>query len=101
MPDDAMTTDPATEKLDSGKSHARQAAEDLKSAAEAKAAQLRAAAEAKAAELRQRAEQKYDEVRSRADKMRHEGEDYVRENPSRAVLIALGVGFVLGLIFRR
>ena len=28
-------------------------------------------------------------------------EQYVRENPTKAVLTALGIGFVLGLIFRR
>ena len=28
-------------------------------------------------------------------------EQYVRQNPVKAVLTALGVGFVLGLIFRR
>ena len=28
-------------------------------------------------------------------------EQYVRENPAKAVFTALGVGFVLGLIFRR
>jgi ElaB/YqjD/DUF883 family membrane-anchored ribosome-binding protein len=28
-------------------------------------------------------------------------EQYVRENPTKAVFTALGIGFVLGLIFRR
>jgi ElaB/YqjD/DUF883 family membrane-anchored ribosome-binding protein len=30
-----------------------------------------------------------------------EGEVYVRENPGKSVATALGVGFVLGLLFRR
>ena len=33
--------------------------------------------------------------------LREDGEDYVRENPMKAVMTALGIGFVLGLIFRR
>ena len=94
------TTDPAS-KLESGKTHVKQAADDLRAAAEAKATELRSAAEAKANELRGRAEQAYSDVRTRALTMREDGEQYVRENPTRAVLTALGIGFVLGLIFRR
>jgi ElaB/YqjD/DUF883 family membrane-anchored ribosome-binding protein len=30
-----------------------------------------------------------------------DAEEYVRENPTKAVFTALAVGFVLGLIFRR
>lgn len=89
------------DKFESGKAHARQAAEDLKAAAEAKAAELRAQAEAKAQELRSRAENVYQQARSRARTFQEEGEAYVRENPTRGVLAALGVGFVLGLLFRR
>jgi ElaB/YqjD/DUF883 family membrane-anchored ribosome-binding protein len=93
--------DPAGDKLDSGKAHAAQAAADLRAAAEAKASQLRAAAEAKASEWRERAEGTYTDVRSRADDLRKDSEQYVRDNPTRAVMTALGIGFVLGLVFRR
>ena len=101
-----QASDPATnpepaDKFESGKAHARQAAEDLKSAAEAKAAELRAAAEAKAQEFRTRAEQAYEQARARARTFQEEGEAFVRENPMRGVMTALGVGFVLGLLFRR
>jgi len=99
-------------KFEAGKTHAKQAAEALRAAAEEKASQLRAAAEAKAAELRSTAEAKVKEyrhraeegietVRNRANSLRQETENYVRENPLRGVLTALGIGFVLGLIFRR
>jgi ElaB/YqjD/DUF883 family membrane-anchored ribosome-binding protein len=30
-----------------------------------------------------------------------EGEAYVRDNPTKAVFIALGAGFVLGLLLRK
>ena len=95
------TINPAAEKFESGKAHAIHAAEDLRAAAEAKAQELRAAAEAKAHELRGRAEQAYGEYRARARTLREDGEQYVRENPTKAVLAALGAGFVLGLVFRR
>jgi len=96
----ATTTDP-NGKLDSSKQHAVQAAQDLRAAAEAKAAQLRTAAEAKANELRGRAEDIYGDVRNRAQNLRSDSEQYIRDNPTRAVLTALGVGFLLGLVFRR
>lgn len=88
-------------RLESGKTHAKQAAEDIRAAAEAKAAQLRATAEQKAQDLRHRAEETYADVRQRAETYRTDTEEWVRENPTRAVMTALGVGFILGLIFRR
>jgi ElaB/YqjD/DUF883 family membrane-anchored ribosome-binding protein len=42
-----------------------------------------------------------DEAKQRVRTLREDGEDYVRENPMKAVMTALGIGFVLGLIFRR
>ena len=41
-----------------------------------------------------------DEAKQRVRTLREDGEDYVRENPMKAVFTALGVGFMLGLIFR-
>ena len=40
-------------------------------------------------------------ARDRARTLQEDGEQYVRENPTKAVFTALGIGFVLGLIFRR
>jgi ElaB/YqjD/DUF883 family membrane-anchored ribosome-binding protein len=80
----------AQDKLQSGKSHARQAANDLKSAAGAVAE-----------EYRGKAEQVWGDARDRARTFQEDSEQYVRENPTKAVFTALGIGFVLGLIFRR
>lgn len=80
----------ANEKFESGKTHVKQAADDLRSAAGAKAQ-----------EIRERAESAYDTARTRARSWQEEGEQYVRENPLRGVLTALGVGFILGLLIRR
>ena len=41
-----------------------------------------------------------DEAKKRVRTLREDGEDYVRENPMKAIFTALGVGFTLGLIFR-
>ncbi len=98
---DEMTNDQEpVKKLESSKSHVKSAADDLRSAAESKAAELRGMAEAKAAEYKGKAEQVYGDARNRALTLREEGEEYVRENPAKAVLTALGVGFVIGIIFR-
>ena len=41
-----------------------------------------------------------DETKERGRTLRQDGEDYVRKNPMKAVFTALGVGFVLGLIYK-
>jgi len=80
----------AQDKLQSSKEHARRAAEDLKSAAGAFAE-----------EYRGKAEQAWGDATSRARTFQEDAEQYVRENPTKAVFTALGIGFVVGLIFRR
>ena len=80
----------AGEKAERGVTHARKAAEDLRSAAGAIAG-----------EYRDKAEQAWDDARDRARTFHEDADQYVRNNPTKAVFTALGVGFVLGLIFRR
>jgi ElaB/YqjD/DUF883 family membrane-anchored ribosome-binding protein len=46
-------------------------------------------------------EQTWDEARDEVQKFQEGADKYVRENPTKAVFMALGIGFVLGLIFRR
>ena len=41
-----------------------------------------------------------DEAKKRARTLREDGEDYVRKNPMKTVFTALGVGFMLGVIFK-
>ena len=83
------TSEPAG-KFESGKTHARRAAEDLKTAATDMAS-----------EYRGKAEQAWEDATSRARTLQEDGEEYIRENPTKAVFTALGIGFVLGMIFRR
>ena len=47
-----------------------------------------------------KASEALDEAKQRVRTLREDGEDYVRENPMKAVFTALGVGFMLGIIFR-
>ena len=91
----------AQDKFESSKTHARQAAEDLKSAAGHVADEWKSVAGAKAHEYRGKAEQAWDDARERARTLQEDGEQYIRENPTKAVFTALAIGFVLGLIFRR
>jgi len=67
-----------------------------------KAAQdLRSAAGAMADEYRERGKEVLDDALHRVRSFQDDSKQYVRENPTKAVFTALGVGLVLGLIFRR
>ena len=80
----------SADKLESSKGHARQAAEDLRSAATDIAG-----------EYRGKAEQVWGDAQDRVRTFQEDGEQYVRDNPTKAVFTALGIGFLLGIIFRR
>ena len=80
----------AKQKAERGATHTRKAAEDLGSAAGAIAN-----------EYLGRAEEVWDDALHRVRSFQDDSKQYVRENPTKAVFTALGVGFVLGLIFRR
>jgi ElaB/YqjD/DUF883 family membrane-anchored ribosome-binding protein len=80
----------AENKMESGAAQSRTATEDLRSAAGAVAD-----------EYRGRAEEVWNDATNRVRTFQEDSEQYVRENPTKAVFTALGIGFVLGLIFRR
>jgi ElaB/YqjD/DUF883 family membrane-anchored ribosome-binding protein len=80
----------ATEEINRGATHARKAVEDLGSAAEVTAD-----------EYRHRAQGAWEDALDRVRSFQGDSKQYVRENPTKAVFTALGVGFVFGLIFRR
>jgi ElaB/YqjD/DUF883 family membrane-anchored ribosome-binding protein len=79
-----------THELQSTRTHAQQAAEDFKSAAGAIAGKYSG-----------KVEQTWDDARDRVRTFQEDANQYVRENPTKTVFTALGIGFVLGLIFRR
>jgi ElaB/YqjD/DUF883 family membrane-anchored ribosome-binding protein len=78
------------EKAQRGVTRARKSAEDLGSATGAMAN-----------EYLGRAQEVWDDALHRVRSFQDDSKEYVRENPTKAVFTALGVGFVLGLIFRR
>ena len=80
----------AKEDAKHGATHIHKAAEDLRSAAGATADKYRV-----------RGKEVWDDALHRVRSLQDDSKQYVRENPTKAVFTALGVGFVLGLIFRR
>ncbi len=55
----------------------------------------------KAKEFQGTAEKVLNDAQDRVRSFHEESERYVRENPTRAIVSVLGIGFLLGLIFRR
>ena len=88
--DESVVPPSAEDKIESGTTHVRKAAEDFKSVAGSFAD-----------EYRGKAEEAWNDASDRVRSFQEDTEQYVRENPTKAVFTALGVGFVLGLIFRR
>ena len=52
-------------------------------------------------ELKAAAERALDELSERWKEVSSNTTDYVKQNPGRSVLIGLGVGFAIGMLFRR
>lgn len=75
----------AKEDAKRGVTHIHQAAEDFRSAA---------GATVPGKEL-------WDDALHHVRSFQDGSKQYIRENPTKAVMTALGVGFVLGLVFRR
>jgi ElaB/YqjD/DUF883 family membrane-anchored ribosome-binding protein len=80
----------AEEKAQRGATHAREAAEGTHSAADATAD-----------EYRGHAEGVWDDARRRVRSFQDDSKQYVRENPTKAVFIALCVGFLVGFTLHR
>jgi ElaB/YqjD/DUF883 family membrane-anchored ribosome-binding protein len=62
---------------------------------------LESAVPAMAKDYTEKAAGALDEAKKRVRTLQENGEDYVRTNPTKAVLAALGVGFILAIIFKR
>lgn len=80
----------AKEEAKRGVTHTRKAAQELRSAAGAMAD-----------EYRERGKEAWDDSLNRVRSFQDDSKQYIRENPTKAVFTALGVGLVLGFIFRR
>jgi len=78
------------QKAERSGTHARKAAEDLGSAAGTITNKYL-----------DRAEEVIDDSLDRVRSFQDDSKQYIRENPTKAVFTALGVGLLLGFIFRR
>ena len=89
--DQGAAVPPQTEeKAERGATRAGKAAKDLRSAAGAMTDEYLGCAEGI-----------WDDARRRVRSFQDDSERYVRENPTKAVFAALGVGFLFGFTFRR
>ena len=86
---------------DNVKEAASAKAEDIRQAAGQKADELRSAMQGKAQELKESAQTIWSDIRFKAKRSQAEGEAYVRDNPIKALLMGLGLGFLIGLLFRK
>ena len=91
----------ATAKANELRDQATAKANDLRDQASAKIEDLRGQATAKAEELRGQAEAAWGDAKVKARTYQEDGEAYVRENPTKAVLIAVGAGFILGSLLKK
>ena len=81
----------------------RQVSEDVRRGAERASAEIRRGAERAREgyqEVADNARRSYDRVRADAGNLSREVGFYVRDNPGKALLIAAGIGFLLGLVVR-
>lgn len=83
------------------KDRAVESAQHFREAATEKATAFKSAAADKAQHLKESATEQWQDTRVKAKEMHVTAEDYIRENPTKCVLSALGVGFLIGLIVRR
>jgi len=91
----------AKEKSSVLKSRATESAQHLREVAEEKAAELKKNATVHAKQLRETACEQWDETCVKAKEIHVTAEDYIRQNPTKCVLGALGAGFLIGLLVRR
>ena len=83
------------------KDRAVESAQHFRDTASEKAAALKAAASEKAAAFKDSASVQWEDTRVKAKELHVTAEDYIRQNPTKCVISALGLGFLIGLIVRR
>ncbi len=89
------------EKAQQLKDSASQKANELRGYAEGKAHDFKDDASEKAHHLRDAAEEQWEDTQVRATIWREDTKDYIRENPTQALVTAVGIGFIAGLLVRR
>jgi len=95
------TLEKAKEKSCEIKERATESARHFQEVATEKASALKENATVQAKQLRETACEQWDETRVKAKEIHVTAEDYIRQNPTKCVLGALGAGFLIGLLVRR
>jgi ElaB/YqjD/DUF883 family membrane-anchored ribosome-binding protein len=83
------------------KERAIEKAQQFRNLASEKAQYLRESANEKVAQAREMANEQWVGARDKASAAHDSAEDYIRAHPTRSVLGAIGVGFIIGLLVRR
>lgn len=110
--DDKTSPVPLRDKAGKLASEAGATAQKIKESAVEKAGQIRDYAETKAHTIKETASEKSHHIKQVANEQIQQGqvkareahagaEEYIRQNPTKSVLTALGVGFLVGLIVRK
>jgi len=92
--------DRAVETAQAIKATATEKAEHYKNVATEKAEHYKNVASEKATQAKQTAQVQWDDTCVKAKEIHVTAEDYIRQNPTKSILGALGVGFLIGLIAR-
>lgn len=93
--------DRAVETAQHFRDAASEKAQQLRAAAIEKAEALRVVAGQKAVNIRESASEHWQDTRVKAKEIHVSAEDYIRVHPTKCVLGALGIGFLVGLVVRR
>jgi ElaB/YqjD/DUF883 family membrane-anchored ribosome-binding protein len=91
----------AESKANELKDRAIEGAQHFREVATEKATAFKVSATDKAQHLRESANEQWQDTRVKAREIQITAEDYIRQNPTKCVLGALGLGFLIGLIMRR
>lgn len=91
----------AETKASALKDRAIESAQNFRDSAAVKASALKAVTVEKAQHLRESASEQWEDTRVKARELQVTAEDYIRQNPTKCVISALGLGFLIGLIVRR
>lgn len=83
------------------KERAVETAQHFRESATEKATALKSAATEKAQHIKESATEQWQDTRVKAKEFQVTAEDYIRQNPTKCVVSALGLGFLIGLIVRR
>lgn len=97
----AVLTEKAIESAGHFRDLTAEKAREARTIASEKAAAFKASAGEKAQQFKEIANEQWSETREKAREFHSTAEDYIREHPTKCVLGALGVGFLIGLIVRR